>query len=79
MSKDITPEVCLRLDNEAYDGVPIAKRVREYINYADCSIWADDDGWYVEQTRYDMPPMPRYAIEYLKKIIKDMYKLKYME
>lgn len=74
--KYITPEVFTMLDNDVYDGIPIAKRVREWMDYDLLRVVQDDNDFWFEQTCYHV--MPKYVEQYLVKIITKRLGLKYL-
>ena len=75
----ITPEVFTLVDNDVYDGIPIAKRVREVMDYDILEVVQDGQDFWFESIRPYEYPIPRFVREYLVKIITKRLNLKYME
>lgn len=77
MHKYITPEVFTLVDNEVYDGVPIAKRVREAMDYDILQVVQDDKEFWLE--RVSTHTIPKYVREYLAKLISKHMNIKFNE
>lgn len=73
----ITPYVFGMLDNDVADSIPIAKRVREAMDYDILEVVRDGNEFWFEQTMMD-EPIPRFVREYLAKIITKRLGLKYL-
>lgn len=72
----ITAKVIMLVDNEVYDGVPIAKRVRALLDKEIVEVVQDDnDYWFEWRTRYKVP---EYFTKYLRKLIEKKLGLKWL-
>lgn len=72
----ITAKVIMLVDNEVYDGVPIAKRVRALLDKEIVEVVQDDnDYWFEWRTRYKEP---EYFTKYLRKLIEKKLGLKWL-
>lgn len=71
----ITAKVIMLVDNEVYDGVAIAKRVRALLDKEIVEVVQDDnDYWFEWRTRYKVP---EYFTKYLRKLIEKKLGLEY--
>lgn len=76
-TKYITPEVFTLVDNEVYDGVPIAKRVREAMDYDILEVVQYGKEFWFE--RISNHTIPRYVRQYLAKLISKRMHIKFNE
>lgn len=71
----ITPKVIMLVDNEVYDSIAIAKRVRALLDKEIVEVVQDDnDYWFEWRTRYKVP---EYFTKYLRRLIEKKLGLKY--
>lgn len=63
----ITPAVFTLVDIEVYDGVPIAKRVREVMDYDILQVVQDGNQFWFE--RLSSKRIPKFVANYLIKLI----------
>lgn len=77
MHKYITPEVFKLVDNEVYDGVPIAKRVRKVMDYDILQVVQDGNEFWLE--RISNHTIPKYVRQYLAKLISKRMGIKFNE